>query len=514
MPSIRTFAAPLLLLVPLLAQGSVEQVVPGRSFRSQKLLTPGVTDSWLLDVEVDEVLFCIVDSDAFDPVLELVDDQGRVLAKNDGAGTRSEVRARATTKGAYKFRVSPFQGSGGGAYSYTLHRCRTEPLGAAGEASHVFGKEQWWHYRIALKRHDVLVPTVLGDGRLTAVQDDAGNELGALHGGYRATNDGDYLVRIEGSEGHRCQTLTQLARAGERALDVRCEERIAPYGLDTWHVRLPAGECIVVDLRMPEAVIGLDIREAGATDQGPAFVATGNFDKGGVRRLLFFVRRAATLEVHLRHQGSSAATYELAVRRWGNTARTGERIDARLLLGDGALFHLPLQAGEMVEVLAHSEQFDASLDVWDPDGNVIANADDRSLVDRDAFHRWLVARPGTYRVLVHCRGGIGSGAFTLRADSQPLPRLNAGQSATVQGGSHLHLDLQVGECVWLSLRSATFDAALQVVDPVGDARFVAEGGGIGGDVLVAYRASHAGRHTLIVHARSGAGDGELLVVRP
>jgi hypothetical protein len=68
--------------------------------------------------------------------------------------------------------------------------------------------------------------------------------------------------------------------------------------------------------------------------------------------------------------------------------------------------------------------------------------------------------------------------------------------------------------VWLSVRSGAFDAALQVLDPAGDGSFVAEGGGIGGDVLAAYRAARAGRHTLLVHARSGGGDGELQVVRP
>jgi hypothetical protein len=102
----------------------------------------------------------------------------------------------------------------------------------------------------------------------------------------------------------------------------------------------------------------------------------------------------------------------------------------------------------------------------------------------------------------------------LQTKSQPLPQIAPGQSLAVQWGSHVHLELQQGECVWLSLRSASFDAALQVVDPTGDAGFVAEVGGLGGDVLVAYCARCAGRHTLIVHARSGGGDGELRVVRP
>ncbi len=62
------------------------------------------------------------------------------------------------------------------------------------------------------------------------------------------------------------------------------------------------------------------------------------------------------------------------------------------------------------------------------------------------------------------------------------------------------------------MRSQAFDAGLTVLDPAGDAGFQCEGGGIGGDVLVAYRASHTGRHTLLVHSRKGTGDGAVKAV--
>jgi hypothetical protein len=163
-----------------------------------------------------------------------------------------------------------------------------------------------------------------------------------------------------------------------------------------------------------------------------------------------------------------------------------------------------------------SEQFDPKFDILDPDGNqAVSGVDDRSPVDRTASHRFLVTKPGTWHVIVHCCSGQASGAFTLQTRSEPVPSLEPGRVmvVTARERAHVHLELQAGEVVWLSLRSASFDAALQVVDPTGDDRFVAEGGGIGGDVLVAYRASHTGRHTLLVHARSGGGDGELEVVR-
>jgi hypothetical protein len=517
MPTLRSFPFPLLLATLAAhapAQEGTRIVIPGRDFMERKLLSPGLTDVWKLDVEVDEMLWCVVESGDFDPVLSLVGADGKQLGSNDGEGLRSELWIRAPQKGAYEFRVTAFKGSGGGHYDYALHRFRTEPLAANGESTHTFGREQWWHYRVALKAGDVLVPTVLGDGRLTAVLDDQRVPLGEQFGGYRARRDGDCFVRVEGSGGKRCQTLTQLARVGEHAMGERTNERIAAYGLDTWRFHLPARQCVVLDVRMPEAQLAFDVREVDPTERGPAFVALGQFDKGGCKHHPFFVRRCAVLEVSLRHQGSNAAPYEIAMNTSGRDVRAGERIEGKLPLGEGAWFHVPLEAGEMVDVAVASEQFDPFLDLWDPDGNKIAAVDDRSPVDRTAAHRFLVMRPGIYHLHVLCCGWSGSGVFTLQTESRPLPNIEPGRTIAVTPGSHVHLDLANGDVVWLSLRSATFDAALQVIDPAGDAGFVAEGGGLGGDVLVAYRASHTGRHTLIVHARAGGGDGELKVVLP
>jgi hypothetical protein len=82
------------------------------------------------------------------------------------------------------------------------------------------------------------------------------------------------------------------------------------------------------------------------------------------------------------------------------------------------------------------------------------------------------------------------------------------------GTEYLHLRLHAGEEVWLSVRSTAFDAGLTVLDPAGDRGFSCEGGGRGGDVLVAYVASRDGEHTLLVHSRSGAGAGEVRVLKP
>lgn len=511
---VASLTAALFIASPVACQETTGVLRPGRESVEHKLLSPGQTDVWPLTVAADEMLWCRVDSDAFDPVVTCVDGSGRELGRHDGEGTRSELWLRAENPGPLEFRVAPFRGSGGGRYRIELLRFRTAPLAAQGSAEHVFGKEAWWHWRMPLQAGEVVVATVTGAGRLVAALGPDREPL-TLHGGvFTASRTGDHYLRVEGDEEARCQVRTQRARCGDRAVAVAHEEAVPAFGLDRWRFRVTAGTGIVLAVRMPIAALAVVVHEPGGDPRTPGFVATGHFDKGGDVRRLFFVRRDTTLELQLRHVGDAEAPYTMALQTRGAPLRLGADIEGALALGDGALHALDLTAGEMVDLQAHSAQFDASLDLWDPDGNVLASVDDRGLVDRDPRHRFLVARGGRYHVLVHCRGGLGAGAFTLRATTEPLPRLQPGEALAVEPGAYVHLDLDAGQVVWLAVTSRAFDAALQVVDPAGDGVFVAEGGGVDGDVLVAHRARLRGRHVLVVQTRSGVGAGTLRVVAP
>jgi hypothetical protein len=500
------------------AQESMRDVVPGRDFTQQKLLTPGLTDVWKLAVEQDEMLWCQVDSSSFDPVLDLVGHGGEVIATNDGAGTHSELWVRAPAKGDVEFRVRPFQGSGGGIYTFWLHRFCTETLGADATATHRFGPEQWWHYRVALRAGDVLVPTVQGEGRLTMVFDAERANVAEALGGYAIPHDGDYFVRVEGPRDRACRTLTQLARRRDLPLDEPRDESVGAFGLDHWRFPVRAGEAFVLDLRMPRGGLSLNqIVDTQRDDrQPPAFVQTGALDKGGQVRRYHVARRDTMLELRLRNDADAVVPYRLAIVRPERAIDVGVPANDRLPLGDGVLYRLSLAAGQLVRLDLDSEQFDPRFDLWSPDGTVLASADDRGPLDRGASHTFLVGESGIYRVLVWQESRGGCGTFALTATALDVPQLTASEPVTVhadpRGPTYLHLDLHDGDVVWLSVQSRAFDACLQVLDPAGNGDFCCEGGGIGGDVLCAYRSSHTGRHTLLVHSRSGAGDGEVRLV--
>jgi hypothetical protein len=517
-PRTRSFLGATLALLtcctPLLAQEVQGEFGRDRSTVQQKLLTPGLTDVWALDVVAGEALCCKVASDAFDPVLTLVDESGKELGRDDGVGTASELWWLAPAKGKLEFRVAPFRGSGGGRYRIELLRFRTEPLSLPGRCEHVFDAEGWWHWRIDAQKGETIVTALAGHGRIVDVLGPDHARVPMDQGVFTAATAGEHWLRVEGANEARCVVHVQRARFGERGVDQPSRERIAPFGLDRWRVRVAAGSCLSVDVQMPEAQLDLGVHEVDSDPRAPRIVRTGHFDKGGAKRGLWYVRRDCELQISLRNRGPHEAPYAMTVRTMGTALPLGEVREAMLPLGDGALLHLDLAAGEMVELQAKSEQFDAVLDVWDPDGNVLAVVDDASPLERDPRHRFVAWRGGRYRVLVHCAEGRGGGLFTVHGKATALPVVKPGGELAIEPGSHAHLDLAAGQVVWLAVEGKGFDPALVVADPLGDQSFVAEGGGIDGGVLVAFRAQHAGRHTLVVHARSGQGGGRLRVLAP
>jgi hypothetical protein len=515
---------PLFLLplatVPLTSQETQRQVPPGREVRDQKLLSFGTTDAWTLHVEKDEMLWCTVEGNEFDPVLQFFDAQKQKVAENDGAGTHSELWLRAAAKGDVEFHVRSAGGVGGGHYSFWLQRYQTEPLAIGGEATHTFGPEQWWHYRVHLHQGDMLVPS-LQNGSLTAVFDAERVGVADVMGSNLAPHDGDYLLRVEGPEHTTCRLQLGLVRQRDLPAD-GVSDALTAFGFDLWRLHLRAGTAYVLDVTMQDATPFWDLREqppGAPPEQGPAFVWTGALDKGGRALRWLQARRDCKLELRLRTNGLVATRYRLALAAPTAELQAGTPVTAKLALGGGDLYRLPAQAGEQLRIALASTAFDARFDVQDPDGNVIApGVDDAGPLDRNAVHRFLVTRPGAYHVLVYTAGGAGSGDYELRADAEPVPEVQLGGRLAVQvqqgGTSYVHLSLQEGQEVWLAVRSSAFDAALTVVDPVGDSGFHCEGGGVGGDVLVAYRASHTGVHTLLVQSRRDSGAGEVRVVKP
>ncbi|HLQ37867.1 MAG TPA: hypothetical protein VK348_08705 [Planctomycetota bacterium] len=508
--------ATLLLLDALPAQGSMIVVPPGREVKETKLLTPGVTDEWKFDATAGAMLWCKVDSNDFDPVLDLADSDGKVLCSVNGDGTHRELWRQLPAKGPMRLLVHGFNGGGGGHYSFWLQRFDTEALAAESEASHTFGKEQWWHYRVALHAGDVLVPTAGGDGRVTAVFDLDRNGVPELHGGFRALHDGEHIVRIEGPEQRIGRLVTALARQRPMPPGGVVEATMPSYGYDLWYLRLQAGKSYVLDLKMPAAQFTIDQYERERGD-GPAFARLEAFDKAGRRVSWLLAHRDCEAALLLRNTGGASGPYRVDFATAAAELGIDRPVTGRIELGTADLWCMPAASGQLLRLSLAADDFDATLQLFDPNGNRIAMVDDCSPLDRNAEHTFLVTQPGCYRVLAHCVAAAGRGAYTLRADAIAVPELRGSEPLPLhlQGGgtARVHAQLQAGQEAWLSVRSREFDAALTLFDPDGVGIGTFEGGGAGGDVLQAFVPGKSGSYTLQVFGRSGAGAGVVQVMR-
>ena len=517
-PKIKTLLLLGFSTLPGWAQDQVRTVPPGREVRDNKLLTPGLTDTWNLEVEKDEILWCIVSSQAFDPVLDLVDHEGNQLASHDGKGTRSELWLRMPKGGAFEFRVRPYQGSGGGQYSFWLQRYRTQTVETDAEVSHRFGREQWWHYRVALQVDELLVPTILGEGRITALFDETRKPMPEVHGAYRAPHDGHYIIRVEGRENHTHQFQCRLARQRPLPPSGPLKDRAEPYGLDVLRMSLCAGEAYVFDLAMPSAQCVLNVLERNPVPGRPGFVWTGSIEKGGRFRRWYTARYDCEIEILLRNENSAAAPYTASLVAIRKNVEPHRAMHGRLAVGGGDMVLLPDVAGQLLNISVQSDTFDPQIDILDPFGNLVGKADDKGPLDRNTDHTFMVVRPGRYRLLIFTPGGVGGGDYTLVAEPTSIPQVTfdapRALSLKNQANAYAYAELRGGHEVWLSVRSRSADTALTVIDPDGNVVGTFEGGGRGGDVLAAFVPASQGRYTLQVHRRSGSGDCVLGVFAP
>lgn len=504
----------LLLTASLGAQEDRIEVPPGREFQQLKVLTLGLTDRWDFDVAADEYVQCVVETQAFDPVLELVDHDGNRLLSDDGAGTRSELRWFAPEAGKVAFRVQGFAGRGGGSYRFWLLRYHTERMAMEAAKEHEFGPERWWHFRVPVQKGQVFVPRVPFGGTLTAVLDLDQERLPEWHGGYTAQHDGDVLLRVEGNERDRCRVDVQLARIGPLSADGELSDELPDGGMHVYRHEFTPGAW-TLELDTPDHELDVDFRET-APDRQPRSEWTGKIDKNGRCRQWLLVRQPMAAELMLRNH-AGAACYRGRCVRLEQGLQFGTPVEGQLPLGGGCVYELPTRPGQLLRLAVDSSAFDSRFDIWPPGGGGRMGFDDDCRVELNPRATILTRQHGTYRVLVYANAGAGSGAFTLHVDDVPIPELVVGTPLPIdvqKGDAFAHLACTEGQPLWLSVQSSEFDPGLAVFDPDGAQVGMFEGGGVGGDVLTGLRAPKAGVYTLQVVWRGCRGRGVLRAIAP
>ncbi|HYP53635.1 MAG TPA: PPC domain-containing protein [Pyrinomonadaceae bacterium] len=231
-------------------------------FTSTNVLTPGETDEWPLAARDNETFIVLVESENFDPAVELVSPEGAVVAQNDDVRPGEQdslMLARAGAGGAYKVRVKASKSAAGGQYELAVEAKAGQILRFE-SASETFDT--------ALQLFNPRGESVAGDddggenrnAKLTALVVEPGRHLLRVyaHGNGGA---GSYLLR------RAPDAVRQLAAGG------RVDGAVGRGGSEIWSFAGRAGQTVILSARSPDfdtrvTVYGPDAAEIAADDNG------------------------------------------------------------------------------------------------------------------------------------------------------------------------------------------------------------------------------------------------------
>jgi hypothetical protein len=506
------------------------------------ILTPGDRGEWPIAAREGEVIIVSVSSTVFDPAVEVVDAGGKVLASNDDVrpGVQdARVLFRFPKAGSYKVLVKGFKSAAGGQYTVTIHRfvALDVPIGAR-TAGNLARKQSQW-LRFPAEAGQTLVVTARAasfePGLLiyspTGERFDADSLFSA--GGrtervvFRAETKGDYYVRLSSpSISNASFSVTvAIARVTPTTIgEVGPNRTLEPGGLDIWTFPGKAGDLVRIEARAAGAPVAATVEfvppPAKPGEAAPSEEASGTLvrlpsDPKAMGRAVALLKRNGTYQVTVAQPLGMGTAYTLSSARpeksWDGEAQTG----ATLGLGDSDYWALDGTPGQILRCQGAADQFDVSLELYDPNGERIEYNDDGA-GSRNALMTALLRERGRYLMRVHAFGDGGSGSYRLRRTVNPVRPLALGvrTDGDVGSGSEEIWSFtgKAGQTVIISARSSEFDTYVRLFGPDGLETATGDDGGEGTDSLMAVKLPLEGIYTLWVSPKSGAGKYSLRVM--
>ena len=510
------------------------------TFVSTNVLTPGETDEWPLAARDNETFIISVSSENFDPTLELVDPQGKVVAANDDvrAGEQdSLLLARVGAGGAYSVRVKASKSAAGGEYELKVRRFNATDAATGARTAAALGRTlSQWH-RFTAEAGQTLVVTARAvsfaplleiyapNGEEVEVQNTQTEQGARSRAVFRATQTGVYHVRVssrgEAQPRSSYAVTVAVARVFEIVVGQPTEARpIDAGGLDLWTLQAEAGDLLKIETRAASGVMSAQMAFVPPLDKDgeprppegatPPFVVLPS-DPKATGSFVALVNLAGTYQVAVSQPLGVSTSYTLLTSRPLQPLRAtegGAPVSA-LALGGSDFWSVEGTAGQIMRFDAFSEQFDAALQLFNVRGELVSSDDDGGGQGRNSSLTAMLVEPGRYLLRVYAFGNGGSGAYKLSKVANPVRPLGMGVRAdgTVgRGGSEIwSFKGQAGQTLIISARSADFDIKTALYSP--DAAELAsdDNGGEGTDSLLSVRLPLDGTYTLWVSAQAGGG---------
>ncbi|MCC7229680.1 MAG: hypothetical protein IT203_04750 [Fimbriimonadaceae bacterium] len=423
----------------------------------KSVLTPGETVEWKISMKPGQVVVGDAMSEAFDPGLEIVDSQGKTLAKNDDrypGDQRPLVFWRCEQAGDYKLCVRSFQNKAGGQVYVRFKTYETLDVIDDKKADGTFDATKPFLVRVPMKAGQIkdMTADLRGEGnfltfnfgvvitpsglpeRSPSLAEPISPAIRALI----APVDGDYYMVVTpygyvGGAGRvrigtRSILPTKLAKSGSvlsataptnvpalYELDVKQGDLLeisTPELAPTSQFRLAeAIDFSKFDVSKPETNPFFPVPRTQPPGPGTAFDLLPGRARDG-RITVFRARRDAKLWLASNGAGPANKTFTLSVKPAAREFGEEKLSSGVLRTGNTDYWAFDAKAGDVMTLDFNCADFTQVVVVRDPDLAEIRQYE-AALDQTTESWRLIVQKPGRYLVCVSCWGNGGGGTYSL-----------------------------------------------------------------------------------------------------
>lgn len=195
----------------------------------------------------------------------------------------------------------------------------------------------------------------------------------------------------------------------------------------------------------------------------------------------------------------------------GGRIELGQTVEGSVEPGQEIVYVFEGQAGEIITVLlnAANGDWDPTLELYNPDGTLLAFDDDGGSDRNAAIHNQPLPAEGEYRILVRSYGNRSGGPFTLNLETGILPPTTGGGSimigepvtaAFTEPGQEdvWTFEGKAGDVVSIAMESDLVDATLYLQGPNGEELIYDDDSGDNANALIyGYTLPEDGLYTLL-----------------
>ena len=450
------------------------------------ILTPGQQSEWALTIKDGETIIASATTTNFDPAIQIVDKDGKLLAENDDVrlGVQDALLVyRFPSAGSYKLLVKAFKGAGGGQFKLTLRRFVATEIKVGARTTSKNSNKPVQFYRFPAEAGQTLLVNNAPELSVFSPTGESVRLNNPLQerlvrrslASFRPEVKGDYYLRAVSSQPYAF--MVAAARIAPLTLGQPATTRkLTAGGVDIWTFQGTEGDFIRLQAKAEGTGIDAQLAYIPAIgndeDATSTKEATATFEGGSKTEgeLVALLRKSGTYELTLAQPLGLEMDYTLTstktVRGWELKAPLAEK----LALGGADYYAIEGKAGEILRLEGLSEQFDIELELYNLRGELLASNDDGGK-GRNALVTVLLTGAEKYLLKVHCYGDGGSGAYQLQRAPDPVHPIKLGErgsgTLSADGTEIWSFTGKANQALILSVRSTDFDTRVRVFGPDG-----------------------------------------------